>query len=87
MGGETWRQRLRGFMEDRFLITFGPDFPEDSDLFREGVIDSFGYVQLHRFLESEFGIAFTEADLAQGLLVSLTQIETHVAQRLHGREA
>jgi D-alanine--poly(phosphoribitol) ligase subunit 2 len=77
-----YRQKLRGFVEERFLVTFDDDFPEDSDLFREGVMDSFGYVQLHRYIEREFGVTFTAADLAQGVLVSLTQIEAYVARRL-----
>lgn len=81
------RQKLRCFIEERFLVTFDVDFPEDTDLFREGVMDSFGYVQLHRYIESEFGVTFTEADLKQGVLVSLTQIEAYVARRLGSRSA
>lgn len=77
-----YRHKLRCFIEDRFLVTFDEDFPENTDLFREGVMDSFGYVQLHRFIEREFGVAFTEADLKSGLLVSLTQTQEHVARRL-----
>jgi acyl carrier protein len=78
-----YKHKLRSFIEERFLVTFDDDFPEGTDLFREGVMDSFGYVQLHRYMESEFGVTFTEADLTQGVLVSLTQIQAHVAQRLN----
>lgn len=82
MTDADFRQKLRGFIEERFLVTFDADFPEDSDLFREGVMDSFGYIQLHRFIESEFGIAFTESELAKGVLVSLTQFQDYVGRRL-----
>jgi hypothetical protein len=37
---------IRAFIEEQFLIEFGDDFPEDTDLFRAGVMDSFGYVRL-----------------------------------------
>lgn len=83
MTDADYKHKLRSFIEERFLVTFDDDFPEDTDLFREGVMDSFGYVQLHRYIESEFGVTFTEADLTQGVLVSLTQIQAHVARRLN----
>jgi D-alanine--poly(phosphoribitol) ligase subunit 2 len=80
-----FRQKLRSYIEERFLVTFDADFPENSDLFREGVMDSFGYIQLHRFIESEFGIAFTDSELAQGVLASLTQIQDYVSRRLRAQ--
>ena len=82
-----YKRKLRSFIEDRFLVTFDDDFPEDTDLFREGVMDSFGYVQLHRYIESEFGVTFAEADLTKGLLVSLAQIQDYVARRLGQQSA
>ena len=79
------KQKLRSFIEERFLVTFDDSFPEDTDLFREGVMDSFGYVQLLRYIESEFGVKLTEVDLTQGLLASLTQIQAHVEHRMEMR--
>lgn len=74
--------RIRAFIEQQFLVEFDATFPEDTDLFREGVMDSFGYVQLHRFLEREFGIKFSEAELTQTLLVSCTEICVHVLRKI-----
>ena len=71
--------KIREFMEQRFLIEFDDSFPEDTDLFKEGVMDSFGYVQLCRFLEQEYGFRFSEADLTSNVLVSLARIRTFVA--------
>ncbi len=82
MNDASYKLKLRNFIEERFLLTFDEEFPENSDLFREGAMDSFGYVQLHRFIENEFGITFTEIDLSQGVLVSLTQIQDYVGRRL-----
>lgn len=76
---------IRAFIEEQFLVEFDDGFPEDSNLFKEGVMDSFGYIQLCRFLEREFGIAFTEAEMTGNVLVSLTQIRATVADKLARR--
>lgn len=77
--------KIRAFIEEQFLVEFDDDFPEDTNLFKEGVMDSFGYVQLCRFLEREFGIAFTEAEMTGNVLVSLSQIRATVAAKLAQR--
>ena len=79
--------KIRTFIEERFLIEFDDSFPEDSDLFREGVMDSFGYVQLCRFLEKEFAIRFSEQEMTGNILVSLTQIRMTVASKLNENHA
>lgn len=77
--------KIRDFVEEQFLIEFDESFPESSDLFKEGVMDSFGYIQLIRFLEQEFGIKFTEEEMTGGVMVSLSQIEQTVAQKVADR--
>jgi acyl carrier protein len=74
--------KIRSFIEQQFLVEFDSTFPEDTDLFREGVMDSFGYVQLHRFLEREFGIKLSEAELTQNLLASCTQVCVYVLRKV-----
>lgn len=78
--------KIRAFMEEQFLIEFDESFPEDTNLFKEGVMDSFGYVQLCRFLEKEFAITFTEAEMTGNVLVSLTQIRETMAHKLAQRD-
>lgn len=73
--------KIRAFIEEQFLIEFDESFPEDSDLFKEGVMDSFGYVQLCRFLEKEYGFRFSEAEMTGNVLVSLTQVRAFVARK------
>jgi D-alanine--poly(phosphoribitol) ligase subunit 2 len=80
-------KQIRQFIEDRFLIEFDDTFPEDTDLFRAGVIDSFGYVQLCRFLESTFHFKFSEGEIAGNVLVSLSRIEDYVARKLESQVA
>ncbi len=74
--------KIRAFIEEQFLVEFDDDFPEDTNLFKEGVMDSFGYVQLCRFLEREFAITFSEAEMTGNVLVSLSQIRDTVAAKL-----
>jgi D-alanine--poly(phosphoribitol) ligase subunit 2 len=74
--------KIRDFIEEQFLIEFDDSFSETSDLFKEGVMDSFGYVQLIRFLEKEFSIEFTEKEMTSGVMVSLSQIEQEVATKI-----
>jgi acyl carrier protein len=73
---------IRRFIEERFLIEYDESFPEDTDLFREGIMDSFGYVQLHRFLEREFHITFSAEEMTGNVLVSLTRIRARVKEKL-----
>ena len=74
--------KIRAFIEEQFLIEFDDDFPEDSDLFKEGVMDSFGYVQLIRFLEQEYAITFDEREMTGNVLVSLSRIRDAVTAKL-----
>jgi D-alanine--poly(phosphoribitol) ligase subunit 2 len=74
--------KIRAFIEEQFLVEFDDDLPEDTNLFKEGVMDSFGYIQLCRFLEREFAITFTEAEMTGNVLVSLSQIRDTVAAKL-----
>ncbi|OJX77739.1 phosphopantetheine-binding protein [Magnetospirillum sp. 64-120] len=74
--------KIRAFIEDQFLVSFDEDFPEDTNLFKEGIMDSFGYVQLCRFLEREFAITFSEAEMTGNVLVSLSQIRDTVAAKV-----
>ena len=74
--------KIRDFVEDQFLIEFDDTFPPDTDLFKAGVMDSFGYIQMIRFLETEFGITFSEAEMTGDVLVSLAQVESVVASKI-----
>jgi D-alanine--poly(phosphoribitol) ligase subunit 2 len=78
--------KIRDFIEEQFLIEFDETFPETSDLFKEGVMDSFGYIQLVRFLEKEFDIKFSEQEMTGGVMVSLSQIEQIVARKISERQ-
>jgi acyl carrier protein len=73
--------KIREYIEQRFLIEFDESFPEDTDLFKEGVMDSFGYVQMCRFLEKEFNFRFSEQEMTGNVLTSLIRIREYVVQK------
>lgn len=79
-------EKIRQFVEDRFLVEFGGDVTDGSDLFKAGVMDSFGYIQLMGFLEDEFGIGISDEDMLTSVLVSLDAIDGFVAGKLSERQ-
>ncbi len=79
--------KIREYIEQSFLIEFDESFPEDTDLFKEGVMDSFGYVQMCRFLEKEFDIRFSEKEITGNVLTSLTRIREFVLQKTRSENA
>lgn len=79
--------KLRTFFEEQFLVEFDESFPEESNLFMEGVMDSFGYVQLCRFLEQEYGIQFTEQEMTSDILTSFAQIKKNVEAKIAAKSA
>lgn len=71
-------EQIRAFLEDTFLFEFGDDVADDTDLFKAGIVDSFGYVQLVNFLKNEFHVAFTDEEILTNILVSFERIMTFV---------
>ncbi|WP_411127857.1 acyl carrier protein [Streptomyces sp. x-19] len=69
-------------MEDRFLVEFGEDVTPDTDLFKAGVMDSFGYLQLMDFLEAEFGVKISSDEILGNIFVSLATIDDFMAEKI-----
>lgn len=65
---------MRSFLERTFLFEFGDDIADDTDLFKAGIMDSFGYVQLVNFLKSDFHIEFTDEEILTNILVNYNSI-------------
>jgi D-alanine--poly(phosphoribitol) ligase subunit 2 len=77
--------RLRGFIRQRFGIPESdPEFTDDVDLFNYGYVDSFGAVDLNAFIEEEFSLRLSEADLVTVPLNTIREISTFVARRQKG---
>jgi len=68
------REELQRYLEETFLFEFGDEIGAEDDLFRLGIIDSFGYLQMLRHLEKQYGITFSEEELLSNVLVSFEGI-------------
>lgn len=55
--------RIRAFLGDHFMVDFGSGVDADTDLFAQGLVDSFGFIELVSFLEREFGCEFSDAEV------------------------
>lgn len=78
-------QRLRHMIEEQFLVEFDEELTDQSDLFKAGVIDSFGYVQLLGSIEEEFSIQLKDEDFLKDILTSLESIDAFVAKKIAER--
>ncbi|KQX30495.1 acyl carrier protein [Streptomyces anulatus] len=78
-------QRLRNMVEEQFLVEFDEELTDQSDLFKAGVIDSFGYVQLLGSIEEEFSIQLKDEDFLKDILTSLESIDAFVAKKIAER--
>lgn len=74
--------QIREFIEATFLVQFGTDIDEHTDLFKVGVIDSFGYVQLIHFIEREFSITYTEEEMLTQILTTFDSLVESVRDKV-----
>jgi acyl carrier protein len=61
------------------------EVPGSFDLLLEGVIDSFGIVELIGALEERYGLEFDFDELAPDDLTRIGPLSSYVAQKLNGR--
>ena len=62
-----------------------PDVPGSFDLLLEGVIDSFGIVELIGALEEQYGVEFDFDELAPDDLTRIGPLSSYVAAKLNGK--
>jgi acyl carrier protein len=70
------------YMEKAFLFTFDEEISESTDLFKAGIMDSFGYMQLMSFLQETFRITFSRSELLSNVLTTLSAIVATVEAKL-----
>jgi acyl carrier protein len=76
------KEAIRNFLTKDLLVEFDNDVDDDSDLFQLGLIDSYAYIELIRFVEREFAIRFTDEEILSNVMVSLSGISTLVSDKL-----
>jgi methoxymalonate biosynthesis acyl carrier protein len=85
MQTEDIADRLRQFIRSEFGVPADDsEFNDDVDLYNYGYVDSFGGVTLNGFVEREFQIELSEADLINVPLNTIRGISAFVAKRRRG---
>lgn len=75
--------RVRSFIEENFLFRSDLSQLADSEsLLENGVMDSTGILELVAFLETEFAIQMSDADIVPDNLDSMAAIAAYVERKL-----
>jgi acyl carrier protein len=74
------KQELKQHMEEQFMFEFDSQITEDTDLFKAGVLDSFGYITLMKHIEQTYDVRFSEDDVLGNVMVSFSSIAEFVAE-------
>ena len=85
MESSVIKEKILSFMEETFLLEFNDDITEDTDLFRAGIINSFGYIKFINYLESEFEIKFTEEEILSNVFVTFSSVIECVSQKVQSK--
>ncbi|MCX4553230.1 acyl carrier protein [Streptomyces sp. NBC_01500] len=75
-------QHIQRLIEDQFLVEFDGELTAETDLFKAGVMDSFGYIQLLSALERDFSLQLTDEEFLKNIFSSLEAIDAFVAKKL-----
>ncbi|MFI8436036.1 phosphopantetheine-binding protein [Streptomyces sp. NPDC079020] len=79
-------RRIQALIEDQFLVEFDDELTAESDLFKAGVMDSFGYIQLLSSLEKDFSLQLTDEEFIANIFSSLAAIDAFIAKKLAERD-
>ena len=76
-------RRIRTFIEENFLFRAdNADLGDAESLLESGVMDSTGILELVAFLESEFPLVMSDADIVPENLDSIASIAAYVERKL-----
>lgn len=76
------KEKIKKYMEEKFAFKFNGEISQDTDLFKAGLIDSFGYMELMNYLEEEFNFEMTDEEMLLDVLVSLSNISEFVNRKV-----
>jgi len=76
------KQNLIAFIEENFLFEFDRDITDGTDLFKAGILDSFGYLQLINFISKTYEIEFSKEEILSNVITSLSGLVGLVESRL-----
>ncbi len=80
---KTILNRVRAFLEENFLFREALSELSDTDsLLESGIMDSTGILELVAFLESNFPIVMSDAEIVPDNLDSIASIANYVERKL-----
>lgn len=68
------REKVRGFIFEKFPIAKSKDIRDESRLLEEGIIDSLGVLELVDFLQNELGVQVDDEELVPDNFESIDAI-------------
>jgi acyl carrier protein len=75
-------KRVRGFIEENFLFRADvSDLADTDSLLENGVMDSTGILELVAFLESDFSLQMSDAEIVTDNLDSIASITAYVERK------
>jgi len=74
--------KITSHLAEKFKVRLNDSVDQYTDLFQEGLIDSFGFVELVAFLEKAFGIQFEESEFTTSSLNSVANIVATVKRKM-----
>jgi acyl carrier protein len=76
-------KRVRAFIEENFLFRADvSDLADTDSLLENGVMDSTGILELVAFLESDFSMQMSDAEIVPDNLDSIASIAAYVERKL-----
>lgn len=85
MESDEIKDRLRAYIREQFNVPVSDsEFTDEVHLFDYGYIDSFGALELTRFVEATFGIKVGQDDLIACPLNTINEIAAFVRRRQGG---
>ena len=79
-------ETIKQYLMENCLVDFDDHITRDTNLFKLGLMDSFGYLELVGFLEREFDIKITDNELTSSALTSLSSMVDSVTKKTREKE-
>lgn len=78
----TIEEALSEFIREKFEIGDDPDFTNDVHMFNEGFVDSFGAVEIIRFVEENYNIKITQRDITLYPMNTVNEIAAVIKKKI-----
>ena len=77
----AFKDEVKSFIEDNFMIDFSPDFTSEDSFLENGIIDSTGVLELVGLVEEKFGFQVQDEDLVPENLDSIDNLVSYVERK------